>query len=195
MGKPKKSQMSTTRRSSWELQKGVKLINPVLLYGGGLTPRRVGEVDHATKGKIAATCDKNGLGRIDMTDISQANNLDVVEIGREIRDCLAADPGTILVAMVAKSDGGIDSSREALCNAMANGTLRSICFESPAREDGAVEIKPNGKLVLNGWTVIGTEQTVSLVIHPNDCFDKSRHVGDNGHPTGSVTMHVVKVHA
>ena len=187
--------MSTTRRSSWELQKGVKLIKPVLLYGSGLTPKQIGEVNHATKGQIAAVCNKNSLGCIDITDISQASDLDVVEIGREIQDCLVANPGTILVAMVAKGDDGIDSSREALCNAMDNDTLRSICFESPDQEDCAVEIKTNSKLVLNEWTVVGTDQTVSLVIHPNDCFDKSRHVGDNGHPTGSVTMHVVKVHA
>lgn len=202
MGKPKKSQMSTTRRSSWELQKGDKLIEPVLLYGSGLTTKQIGEVNHATKGKIAATCDeitatrdKNSLIRIDLTDISQASDLDVVEIGREIQDCLVANPGTILVAMVAKSDNGINSSREALCNAMGNGTLRSICFKPPTQENGAVEIKANGKLVLNEWKAIGTDQTVSLVIHPNDCFDKSRHIGDNGHPTGSVTMHIVKVHA
>ena len=195
MGKPKKSQVSTTRRSSWELQKGVKLIKPVLLYGSGLTTKQIGEVDHATKGQIAAVCNENSLERIDMTDISQARDLDVVEIGREIQDCLVANPGTILVAMVAKSDNGINSSREALCSAIANGTLRSICFESPDQEDGAVEIKANGKLVLNGWTVAGTMQKVDLVIHPNDCFDKSRHVGDHGHPTSSATMHVVKVHA
>lgn len=195
MGKPKKPQMSTTRRSSWELQKGNKLIEPVLLYGSGLTPKQIGEVNHATKGKIAATCNKNSLECINLTDISQASDLDVVEIGREIQDCLVANPGTILVAMVAKSDDGINSSREALCNAMDNGTLRSICFKPPTQENGAVEIKANGKLVLNEWTVVGTDQTVSLVIHPNDCFDKSRHVGDNGHPTGSATMHVVKVHA
>lgn len=195
MGKPKKSQMSTTRRSSWELQKGVKLIKPVLLYGSGLTTKQIGEVDHATKGQIAAVCNENSLEHIDMTDISQASDLDVVEIGREIQDCLVANPGTILVAMVAKSDNGINSSREALCSAIANGTLRSICFESPDQEDGAVEIKANGKLVLNGWTVAGTMQKVDLVIHPNDCFDKSRHVGDHGHPTSSATMHVVKVHA
>ena len=195
MGKPKKPQMSTTRRSSWELKKGNKLIKPVLLYGSGLSAKQIGEVDHATKGKIAAVCNENSLKRIDMTDISQASDLDVVGIGREIRDCLVANPGTILVAMVAKSDNGINSSREALCNAMDNGTLRSICFKPPTQENGAVEIKANGKLVLNEWTVVGTDQTVSLVIHPNDCFDKSRHVGDNGHPTGSATMHVVKVHA
>ena len=202
MGKPKKSQVSTTRRSSWELQKGDKLIEPVLLYGSGLTPKQIGEVNHATKdkiaatcGEIAATCGKNSLIRIALTDISQASDLDVVGIGREIRDCLVANPGAILVAMVAKSDNGINSSREALCNAMDNGTLRSICFKPPTQEDGAVEIKASGKLVLNEWTVVGTDQTVSLVIHPNDCFDKSRHIGDNGHPTGSVTMHIVKVHA
>ena len=195
MGKPKKPQMSTTRRSSWELQKGNKLIKPVLLYGSGLTAKQIDEVNHATKGQIAAVCNKNSLGCIDMTDVSQASDLDVVGIGREIRDCLVANPGTILVAMVAKSDSGINSSREALCNAMDNGTLRSICFKPPTQENGAVEIKANGKLVLKEWTVVSTDQTVSLVIHPNDCFDKSRHVGDNGHPTGSVTMHVVKVHA
>lgn len=199
MGKSKESQMSTTRHSSWELKRGDKLIEPVLLYGSGLTPKQIGEVDHATKDKIkdkiAATCDENSLKRIDITDISQASDLDVVEIGREIQDCLVANPGTILVAMVAKSDNGINSSREALCNAMGNGTLRSICFKPPTQENGAVKIKANGKLVLNEWKAIGTDQTVSLVIHPNDCFDKSRHVGDNGHPTGSATMHVVKVHA
>lgn len=195
MGKPKKPQMSITRRSSWELQKGDKLIKPVLFYGSGLTIKQIGEVDHATKGQIAAVCNKNSLECINLTDISQASDLDVVEIGREIQDCLVANPGTILVAMVAKSDDGINSSREALCNAMDNGTLRSICFKPPTQENGAVEIKANGKLVLNEWTVVGTDQTVSLVIHPNDCFDKSRHVGDNGHPTGSATMHVVKVHA
>lgn len=195
MGKPKKPQMSTTRRSSWELQKGVKLIKPVLLYGSGLTTKQISEVDHATKGQIAAVCNKNSLKCIDMTDVSQASDFDAVEIGREIQDCLVASPNTILVTMVAKSDDGIDSSREALCNAVDNGTLRSICFEPPTQENGAVEIKANGKLVLNEWTVVGTKQKVSLVIHPNDCFDKSCRVGDNGHPTGSVTMHVVKVHA
>ena len=195
LGKPKKLQMSTTRRSSWELQKGVKLIEPVLLYGSGLTAKQIDEVDHATKGQIAAIYHGANLARIDLSDISQANDFDTTEVGREIADCLAANPNAVLVSMVAKSDDGINSSRQALCSAIANGTLRSICFEPPTQKDGAVEIKANGKLVLNGWTVAGTMQKVDLVIHPNDCFDKSRHVGDHGHPTSSATMHVVKVHA
>ena len=195
MGKPKKPQVSTTRRSSWELQRGDKLIKLVLIHGESLTPKQVSMINHATKDQIAAICHGANLARIDLSDTSQANDFDTTEVGREIADCLAANPNAVLVAMVAKSDDGINSSRQALCSAIANGTLRSICFESPDQEDGAVEIKANGKLVLNGWTVAGTMQKVDLVIHPNDCFDKSRHVGDHGHPTSSATMHVVKVHA
>ena len=195
MGKPKKPQVSTTRRSSWELRKGDKLIEPVLIHGESLTSKQVSMINHAAKGQIAAICHGANLARIDLSDTSQANDFDTTEVGREIADCLAANPNAVLVAMVAKSDDGINSSRQALCSAIANGTLRSICFESPDQEDGAVEIKANGKLVLNGWTVAGTMQKVDLVIHPNDCFDKSRHVGDHGHPTSSATMHVVKVHA
>ena len=195
MGKPKKSQVSTTRRSSWELRRGDKLIKLVLIHGESLTPKQVGMINHAAKDQIAAICHGANLARIDLSDTSQANDFDTTEVGREIADCLATNPNAVLVAMVAKSDDGINSSRQALCSAIANGTLRSICFESPDQEDGAVEIKANGKLVLNGWTVAGTMQKVDLVIHPNDCFDKSRHVGDHGHPTSSATMHVVKVHA
>lgn len=195
LGKPKKPQVSTTRRSSWEPQKGDKLIKPVLIHGENLTSKQVGMIDHATKGQIAAICHGANLARIDLTDISQANGFDTTEVGREIADCLAANDNAVLVSMVAKSDDGINSSRKALCNAMDNGTLRSICFKPPTQENGAVEIKASGKLVLNGWTVAGTMQKVDLVIHPNDCFDKSRHVGDHGHPASYVTMHVVKVHA
>ena len=195
MGKSKESQMSTTRRSSWELQKGDKLIKLALFCGKGLTPEQIDDLNHATVGEIANACEECGLKPISLTDVSRASSHNTVKIGQQIQSHLATDHNTILVAMVAARDGIISSSNQALLGASTNGALYSICFTPPTEQNAAVRIKPSGKLVLEGWTVVGTRQTVSLVIHPNDCFDESRHVGDNGHPTGSATMHVVKVHA
>lgn len=195
LGKPKKPQMSTTRRSLWELQEGDKLIKLALFCGKGLTPEQIDDLNHATVGEIANACEECGLKPISLTDVSRASGHNTVKIGQQIQSHLATDHNTILVAMVAARDGIINSSNHALLGASTNGALYSIYFTPPTERKAAVRIKPSGKLVLEGWTVVGTRQTVSLVIHPNDCFDESRHVGDNGHPTGSATMHVVKVHA
>ena len=195
LGKPKKPQMSTTRRGSWELQKGSKLIEASMICGGDLTPEQIDNLNHATLGEIANACEECGLEPISLTDVSRASGHNTIKIGQQIQSHLATDHNTILVAMVAARDGIISSSNHALLAASTNGALYSICFTPPTEQNAAIRIKPSGKLVLEGWTVVGTDQTVSLVIHPNDCFDKSRHVGDNGHPTGSATMHVVKVHA
>lgn len=195
MGKPKTP--LTAWRDPWMLQRGDKLIGLFVCCGGNLAPEQIDNLNHATLGEVYDTLEEQKLTPIGLADVSRAVDFNVVEFMQEIQSRLATGSSIILVAMVAAHDGIIDSSNQTLLGASTNGALYSVCFTPPTQNKvAAVKIKPSGKLVLNGWKVSGTKQTVSLAVHLNDDrFDASRQDGENGFPAGCVTMHVVKVRA